>query len=343
MPGIGEFLANRFNARSCFDALYLKAAEHMRENASVQFAMARARQLSGTGSDESMREPEVHLDKLGPDLPEMNLNFDHRVDEPGQTAPYSFPPTLIDALRNARHVLVFTGAGVSAESGIPTFRDKLTGVWERFSPTDLSTLEAFRRDPPLVWGWHELQRTTAFHAQPNPAHAVIAALACQVAKLTLITQNVDALHERAGSQAVIHLHGSLQCPRCIDCGEPYPDLPVPLVPLEGPRLSPPHCPNCTGVIRPGVVWFGEPLQEEALDEAFAAAVDCDVLLSIGTSGVVYPAAEIPSFAWQAGAVVVHVNQQPIKVRDLREYSLIGKAGKLLPELLSVAFPRSVER
>ena len=243
------------------------------------------------------------------------------------------PDALSTALRKARHLVVFTGAGVSAESGISTFRDALSGLWERFDPAELATPEAFARDPALVWGWYEWRRMKVLQAQPNPAHRAIAALAARVPTLTLITQNVDDLHERAGSREVIHLHGSLHAPRCFACGRPHAISEVPEEPAEGRRLEPPRCRRCNGAIRPGVVWFGEALPEQALQAAFAAAEACDVLLSIGTSGVVQPAASIPRVALHSGATVVHINPQPAGPMRAREFSLAGAAGVVLPELL----------
>ncbi len=246
-------------------------------------------------------------------------------------------PSVAEALRGARHLMVFTGAGVSAESGIPTFRDALTGLWQRFDPAELATPEAFRRDPALVWGWYEWRRARVLAAQPNPAHVAIAALARHVPKLTLVTQNVDDLHERAGSTAVIHLHGSLHAPRCFDCARPFAGLSdAPAEPAEGRRLEPPRCPHCGGWVRPGVVWFGEELPEQALRQACAAAEACDLLLSVGTSGVVWPAARIPGLALQAGATVVHINPQAMPPTAARECALVGAAGAVLPALLARA-------
>lgn len=248
------------------------------------------------------------------------------------------PAPLIDALRRARHVVVFSGAGVSAESGIPTFRDSLTGLWERFDAASLATPEAFRADPALVWGWYEWRRMKVLLAQPNPAHMAIAELARHVPRLTLVTQNVDDLHERAGSNDVIHLHGSLHQPRCFSCGE-RPDTPpaMPDEPEGGRRLEPPRCAACGGQLRPGVVWFGESLPAEALNIAFAAAESCDLLISVGTSGMVYPAAEVPVLARRAGARVVHVNPQPQTDHSEREFALAGLAGERLPLLIKQAF------
>ncbi|WP_043309522.1 NAD-dependent deacylase [Pseudomonas sp. ML96] len=247
-------------------------------------------------------------------------------------------PIIVEALRESRHLLVFTGAGVSAESGIPTFRDALTGLWARFDAARLATPEAFAADPELVWGWYEWRRQRVLRAAPNPAHRAIAELAGRVPRLTLVTQNVDDLHERAGSAAVIHLHGSLHTPRCFVCAAPYAGLGSELdEPEEGRRLAPPRCEHCAGAVRPGVVWFGESLPQAALQQAFEAAAQCDLLLSIGTSGQVYPAAQVPQIAVQAGATVVHINPQSQSCSGAREYALQGAAGVLLPQLLAAAF------
>ena len=249
------------------------------------------------------------------------------------------PAALIVALQQAKHVVVFTGAGLSAESGIATFRDALTGLWERFSVQDLATPEAFRRDEKLVWGWYEWRRMRVLRAQPNPAHLAIAALARHVPKLTVITQNVDDLHERADSVGVLHLHGSLHHPRCSVCGNAYTMPPgIPKEPEGGRRLCPPRCRQCSGAVRPGVVWFGEDLPVKELSRAFAAAGKCDVLFAIGTSGLVQPAAGIPSLARQAGAKVVPVNPMGTQLDDACIWSLRGAAGVVMPNLLLAAFP-----
>lgn len=251
------------------------------------------------------------------------------------------PAPLIETLRNARHVVVFTGAGVSAESGIPTFRDALTGLWERFDAASLATPEAFHADPALVWGWYEWRRMKVLQAQPNPAHRAIAELSRHVPRLTLVTQNVDDLHERAGSDEVIHLHGSLHQPRCFECGEaPNEPLGMPDEPEGGRRVQPPRCSACAGPLRPGVVWFGESLPVDQMNTAFAAAEHCDVLISVGTSGLVYPAAEMPGLAWRASATVLHVNPQARASHSEREYALAGPAGDKLPELIEQAFGSS---
>ena len=250
----------------------------------------------------------------------------------------TIPPELVVTLQKAKHVVVFTGAGVSAESGIPTFRDALTGLWELFDAESLATPEAFRKDKELVWGWYEWRRMKVLRSQPNPAHLAIAELAQHVPKLTVVTQNVDDLHERAGSTDVLHLHGSLHSPRCFACGRVHTLAPgIPEEPEGGRRLRPPLCTYCGDFIRPGVVWFGENLPQTVLESAFAAARECDMLFSIGTSGIVQPAARIPALAKQAGAMVVQVNPAGTQLDDDCNWSLRGAAGVVMPRLLEAAF------
>ncbi len=249
----------------------------------------------------------------------------------------AIPPELTAALQHAQRIVVFTGAGVSAESGIPTFRDALTGLWERFDAEDLATPEAFARDPELVWGWYEWRRMLVRRTQPNPAHLAIVELARHVTQLTVVTQNVDDLHERAGSIGALHLHGSLHSARCSACGATHLFAPgIPDEPEGGRRLRPPLCARCGGLIRPGVVWFGESLPEDVLAGAFAAARACDLLLAIGTSGLVQPAARIPALARQSGARVVQVNPTATALDDDCTWSLRGAAGLVLPRLLASA-------
>lgn len=248
----------------------------------------------------------------------------------------------VTLLANADRVVVFTGAGVSAESGIPTFRDRLSGLWEHFDPSQLATPDAFRADPEMVWGWYEWRRMQVRNAKPNAAHIAIAELAARVPGLTVVTQNVDDLHERAGSPDVLHLHGSLNAPRCIDCSAAYLHARVtPEEPAAGRRLAPPRCPHCTGLIRPGVVWFGESLPEHIFSRAFEAASECDLLISIGTSGLVQPAARIPALALEAGASVIHINPERVDIRRENEYHLTGAAGEVLPDLVRKAFKSSL--
>ncbi len=235
------------------------------------------------------------------------------------------PDSLIEALRDAQHVCVLTGAGVSAESGIPTFREAQTGLWENYDPMDLATPEAFLRDPELVWRWYRWRRDLVADAEPNPGHRALAELEGLVPELTLVTQNVDGLHARAGSKDVIEFHGNLFATRCFveDC----------LV-EENTAADVPRCPACGGHLRPGVVWFGEAIPAQALDRSFAAAQDCDVFLSIGTSSLVYPAAGLAELAKNHGAVVAEVNPNPTGLATFFDHAVAGNAGEVLPKLVS---------
>lgn len=240
------------------------------------------------------------------------------------------PAVLLDRLRKADEVLVLTGAGVSAESGIATFREALTGLWARFDPAQLATAEAFQEDPARVWSWYEWRRAQVLRAEPNPAHRALADWADRQGRLRLVTQNVDDLHERAGSRDVIHLHGSLHEPRCFDCANPLAAPPA--VGAEAQLLAPPTCPLCGGLARPGVVWFGESLPEAALATAWALAERCDLCLVVGTSGLVQPAASLPVVARQQGATVIRIDPQP--AADFQaDWQLLGAAGLILPALL----------
>lgn len=251
---------------------------------------------------------------------------------------YNFDPTLIETLRAAENVVVLTGAGTSAESGIPTFRDVLTGLWENFDAGELATPQAFDADPPLVWGWYEWRRSGVLRCLPNAAHRAIAAMQNHVPSLTVVTQNVDDLHERAGSLDVTHLHGSLHHPRCHDCAAPHTFASeAPDEPEGGRRLPPPRCGRCGGLVRPGVVWFGESLPQDNWHRAQTLAGRCDVLFSVGTSSLVYPAASLPQLAKAAGACVVQVNPNPTGLEALLDYDLQGKAGELLPALVQAVW------
>lgn len=241
-------------------------------------------------------------------------------------------------LKCANKIVVFTGAGASSESGIATFRDALTGLWERFDAQRLATAQAFKADPSLVWGWYEWRRAQAQSVLPNPGHAAVAQLGRLVSKITIVTQNVDSLHERASSENVLHLHGSLSSPRCFECAIPMDVPDVDGYNLGyGSRIEPPVCPECGGLCRPGVVWFGESLPLDVWEAAVAAVAECDVLLSIGTSGAVYPAAALPKQALSSGAVVIHINPNRVAVSSENEISLVGKGGVILPQLLARAF------
>lgn len=241
---------------------------------------------------------------------------------------------LISALRRTTSLTVLTGAGISAESGIPTFRDKQTGLWETFDAAALATPAAFHRDPALVWGWYEWRRMQVLRAEPNPAHRAFATMADRLTRFTLITQNVDDLHERAGSHQVLHLHGELARPYCKACRRPYVHPGgIPEIPESGAPLEPPRCEGCGARVRPGVVWFGESLPELEWLAAVEAVKTCEVLLSVGTSSVVQPAASLLNLANSAGALTVLVNLNPTEADKAAAFVLRGAAGELLPRLV----------
>lgn len=228
-------------------------------------------------------------------------------------------------LRNAKNVVALTGAGVSAESGIPTFRGN-GGLWKQYKPEELATPQAFAKDPRLVWEWYDWRRGLIAQAEPNAAHRALVKLEESKPSFTLITQNVDGLHERAGSRRLLKLHGDIWRMQCPQCGRDWPDRRTPL-----PKL-PPHC-GCGAIARPGVVWFGEPLGE-AWAEAEHAAREAEVFLVIGTAAVVYPAASLAPIARSAGARVIEINPDETPLSPQVEVSLRGPAGELLPALLA---------
>jgi NAD-dependent deacetylase len=236
------------------------------------------------------------------------------------------PAGLLESLRHAGRVVFLTGSGISAESGVPTFRDEMTGLWARYRPEELATPEAFRRDPMLVWSWYRERRRHVATAQPNPGHLAIARLQDALPGSLLVTQNVDGLHERAGSRDVVEFHGNLFRNRCRGCGHQtlHPD----------PELeSPPACPRCGHPMGPGVVWFGEAIPEDALKRAWRASAVADVFFSIGTSGLVFPAAQLVEVARWGGAVIVEVNTAATPLTASADHVLRGPAGVMMPRLL----------
>ena len=228
-------------------------------------------------------------------------------------------------LGRCSRLVVFTGSGVSAESGLATFRGA-GGLWEGHRVEEVATPEAFARDPLMVWRFYAMRREKAKAAQPNPAHFAIAHMQQVFPSLLVITQNVDGLHQRAGSHPVLELHGSLWTVRCTGCGKTRVEERVPL-----PEL-PPRCPTCGALERPGVVWFGEPLPEAVWGEAEKACLAAEGMLVVGTSGVVWPAAGLVELAAASGAVVVEVNPEPSAVGHLARVQIPAKAGEALPAL-----------
>ena len=228
-------------------------------------------------------------------------------------------------LRGAKRVVALTGAGVSAESGVPTFRGA-GGLWEGYPVQEVATPQAFAANPARVWRFYEERRRNLTRVSPNPAHHVLARWQDRFERFTLVTQNVDGLHRAAGSRDVLELHGSIWEIRCTSCGHSREDRTVPL-----PAL-PPVCASCGGMERPGVVWFGEYLPPDVMDAATDATQRCEVLVVVGTSAVVYPAAGLVGVAAGRGAKVIEVNPDASAKAHLAVVNLRGPAGELLPQL-----------
>lgn len=243
-----------------------------------------------------------------------------------QASSHPIPARLIETLGSAWYVVVLTGSGVSAESGVPTFREAQTGLWAKYDPMELATPQAFQRNPQLVWEWYEWRRELVTQAKPNPGHLALAELEQRMPQFTLITQNVDGLHQRAGNRNVIELHGNINRTKCfaegdiIDSWTSTTDLP-------------PRCPRCGSPLRPDVVWFGETLPPQALDAALEAARQCDLFFSIGTSSLVQPAASLPLIALQNNIPTVEINPSPTPITTQVTYALPGPAGEILPALV----------
>jgi len=235
------------------------------------------------------------------------------------------PTGLIELLQNARNVLVLTGAGMSAESGVPTFRDAQSGLWSKYRPEELATPEAFRDHPRTVWDWYAERRENIRKVRPHAGHFALAEMAARCDELLVATQNVDGLHQQAGSTRVIELHGNIMRSICSRTGRPIEDDWIESNPGRPPRS--PHHPQ--GFARPAVVWFGELLPAGAMERATAAAMACDVCFSIGTSTLVQPAASLPFVALRSGAAVIEINPSPTSLSDMADFSLQATAAAAL--------------
>ena len=239
-----------------------------------------------------------------------------------------FNQDFIDRLKTAKSVVFFTGAGISAESGVPTFRGK-EGLWKKFKPQELANFDAFIRNPDLVWEWYQYRRKIVEKANPNPGHLAIVEMEKYFEDVSVITQNVDNLHNRAGSKNVYELHGNIERNYCIDCEAIYNTTELE---ISGKA---PRCKKCGGLIRPDIVWFGESIPQSIFSVAEFKAKNSDICFVIGTSAIIYPAASIPRLAKENGAYLVEINIEPTEISHFVDYSLIGKSGEILPEILAV--------
>ncbi len=241
-----------------------------------------------------------------------------------------FSDKLLSRLKNATNVAVFTGAGMSAESGVPTFRGT-DGIWKKFRPEELANFDAFMRNPDLVWEWYRQRKIVIATIKPNPGHLALAKMQEFHRRFSVITQNIDNLHRRAGSRIVHELHGNIERNYCVECGKLFQNEEI-----LGQQNAP-HCTHCGGLIRPDVVWFGEMLPADAWDASAAAAQNAEVFFSIGTSGEVYPAASLPLMAKQSGAYIVEFNVEPTPLSEKADEVVLGKSGELLPSLLELCY------
>ncbi|HIW91817.1 MAG TPA: NAD-dependent deacylase [Candidatus Corynebacterium avicola] len=245
------------------------------------------------------------------------------------------PQDLATAVRDARRVEVFTGAGISADSGLDTFRDATTGLWSHVDPQAMASIDSWARDPEPMWAWYLWRAAKARTADPNPGHTAIADWPnlAEGVDVHVTTQNIDDLHERAGSSDVSHLHGSLFAFRCTICGAPAAEPELPTEPVE--RLTPPSCSLCGNPVRPGVVWFGEALPQQDFAEAEQSMQNCDLVVIVGTSGVVYPAAGLPQVAAARGVPIVEISAADTDLTPLTTWSLRTTAAEGLPALVDL--------
>lgn len=264
--------------------------------------------------------------------------------------------TIVKRLRGAQHIAVFTGAGMSAESGVPTFRDRSRGLWAKHNPEEVATPVAFQANPQFVWDWHVYLAETIRQAAPNPGHVAIANLERWVPKVTVLTQNIDNLHQAAGSSDIVEMHGNLfRLKSFVDEDEMFSRDASPIIcpvcngyaiaddcdtyaskeDLAGFELRAglvPRCPGCCALLRPDIVWFGEPLDIDILDDSMRLADICDIMICVGSSLAVHPAASIPFRAKLAGAMIIEINREPTKLSSQADIFLQGKAAELLPTM-----------
>lgn len=238
-----------------------------------------------------------------------------------------FSDNFLSLLRLARRVMVSTGAGTSAESGAPTFRSGADALWNNYRPEELATPEAFRRDPNKVWEWYDWRRQRYATLQPNPGHQALVELEAMVPEFFLFTQNIDGLHQKAGSKRVYELHGNIWHARCTreNTVIHLPDTPL--------KEIPPRCPSCGAMLRPHVVWFGESLPADTLDFAFRTAANCDVFFVVGSSSTVQPAASLAYVAKENGTIVAEVNPESTQITETADESFRGNSGVILPMLI----------
>ncbi len=235
-----------------------------------------------------------------------------------------FNKIFLEKLEEADRIVFFTGAGISAESGISTFRG-VDGLWNKLKPEELANFNAFLKNPDRVWEWYQYRRKIINESAPNPAHKTIAEFEKYFDEVSVVTQNIDNLHRRAGSKEVFELHGNIERNYCVECEAPY---------YDGEETdSVPRCKVCGGLVRPDVVWFGEMLPQDVFAEGERRAAQSDICFVVGTSAVVYPAAYIPITAKERGSYIVELNIEETEMTRVANYSIIGKAGEILPKLL----------
>lgn len=243
---------------------------------------------------------------------------------------HELPSDLVDCLRSASRVAVLTGAGVSAESGIPTFRDAQTGLWENHDPMQLASPEGFDADPALVWDWYQWRRKLISESRPNAGHVALAEMAGGFDSFVLITQNVDGFHQLAGSEGVLELHGNIQ--RSI-CSKTRKAIDPDWLERHSDHRPPPSPHHQQGLARPDVVWFGEALDETTLEAAYSAAGECDLMIVAGTAGAVQPAATLPFVANQSGARIIDINPEATEISRIADWHLAGPGATWLPALV----------